>query len=157
MSKKQNAIKFNINKVAGNDQYTLIPVGRYTGKVEQAKMVVTRQGEERLWVGFRIDGPTQAGRFITTLCTLNDADKSAYKTAGLGSAAPEKFDAFLVDADPKWLEGAEMAVDVVIWTPSNSGAAINDIRNFISTNAPVDITKFVAEVAESLSIPDEKY
>lgn len=158
MTKKTaKAIQFNVNAASNSGEYTLIPVGKYTGTIEQAKMVVTRQGEERLWVGVRITGQKQAGRFITTLCTLNDKEASAYKTAGLAKAAPAQFDAFTVHGDPTELIGAFVSIDVVIWTPKNSGNAVNDIRNFTSAIQKNAVQEFVAEVAESFAIPETDF
>jgi len=54
-------------------ELTLIPVGKYVGYIEGAKLVDMPDNSTKLWLGVRIDGPKQANRYITTLLTLDDA------------------------------------------------------------------------------------
>jgi hypothetical protein len=100
---------------------------------------------ERLWVGVRLDN----NRFITTLCPTSDAAKAAYKTKGLILAVQEHLGGVFLPADAELLVGGTMDVDVVRWTPSNSGVAVNDIRSF-SKSKFVGKTK-VDELIEGLA------
>jgi hypothetical protein len=156
MTKKNKSISFNINKVAGNGDYTLIPVGRYAGTIADARFVtVARTGEQRLWIQFLINAPKQVGRYVTTLCVLEDSAASAYKTASLIEATEAHLGSLYLPADPAELIGAFVSADVVIWTPRN-GNTTNDIKVFAPATQKAEIQQLVAEVAESLSIPTEE-
>ena len=146
MTKNNKAISFNTNKVAGNGDYTLIPVGRYAGTINDARIVtIASTGEQRLWVQFCIVAPKQAGRYVTTLCVLEDTAKSAYKTASLIEATETHLGEAYLPANPAELIGAFVNADVVIWTPRN-GNTTNDIKVF----APAVQKAAIAEVVEDV-------
>jgi len=146
-AKKNVALSFDFNAVEGTSSYTLVPAGRYNGTIEQTKFVTLRSGEQRLWIGVRIAGPKQAGRFITTLCTLDASAKSAYKTKALVEASETHLGGMYLPAEPNAFVGAVVGIDVVIWKPEN-GNTVNDIRSF----APVlDKVPTTAEVEELIA------
>jgi len=152
MTKQNKSISFNINKVAGNGEYTLIPVGRYAGNITDARFVtIARTGEQRLWVQFCITGPKQVGRYITTLCVLEDTAASAYKTASLIEATEAHLGGVYLPAEPAELIGAFVAADVTIWTPRN-GNTVNDIKVFAPALAKGSVEEFVEEVASHFDV-----
>ena len=126
-SAKIAVLEFDMNTVEA--QAELITPGRYAGKVEGAKFVDMPDGTQRLWVGVRLSN----NRFVTTLCSLLPAAKSAYKTKALAVATQKHLGlkAPGIPQEPTYLIGAELTADVTIWQPSN-GAAVNDIRTFIT-------------------------
>jgi hypothetical protein len=156
MANKPNALPFNFGS-ATEAEATLIPVGNYSGTIEQTKFVDMPDGTSRLWVGIRITGPSQAGRFITTLCPLSDAAKSAYKTKALISSVASHIGGMYLPADPEVLVGASLDVNIIQWTPKNTGEAVNDIRTFSASKVSVvkptkaQVQQVIAEVAEALS------
>jgi hypothetical protein len=150
MTKNNKAISFDLNAVEGTGDYTLIPAGRYAGKIEQTKFVTLRSGEQRLWVGVRISGPKQANRFITTLCVLDASAKSAYKTKALIESTEAHLGAMYLPADPAELIGAFVAIDVVVWKPEN-GNTVNDIRSFAPALQKAPTQAEVAELIEDVA------
>ena len=120
-------LAFDMNTVEAQNE--LITPGRYAGTVEGAKFVDMPDGTQRLWVGVRLDN----NRYVTTLCSLVSAAKSAYKTKALILATWQHVGLTKpgIPADVELLVGAELIADVTIWQPSN-GAAVNDIRTFIT-------------------------
>jgi len=156
MANKPNALPFNFGQ-ATEAQATLIPVGTYSGTIEQTKFVDMPDGTARLWVGIRISGPTQTGRFITTLCPLSDAAKSAYKTKALITAVASHLGGMYLPADPEELVGANLDINVIQWTPKNTGETVNDIRTFSASKVNLvkptkaQVQQVIAEVAEALS------
>jgi len=137
--KKEFNFGINVSEVE------LVTPGTYKGTIEQARYVQMADATERLWVGVRLDN----NRFITTLCPTSDAAKAAYKTKGLILAVQEHLGGVFLPADAELLVGGTMDVDVVRWTPSNSGVAVNDIRSF-SKSKFVGKTK-VDELIEGLA------
>ena len=152
MANKPNALPFNFGQ-ASQAEATLIPVGNYSGTIEQSKFVDMPDGTTRLWVGIRISGPKQAGRFITTLCPTSDAAKSAYKTKALISAVASHIGGMYLPAEPEVLNGAELSIDIIQWTPKNTGEAVNDIRTFkaVKTELATPTKKQVEELIEGLA------
>lgn len=128
MANKPNALPFNFGGT--EDDATLIPAGSYNGTIAQAKFVTMPDGTDRLWLGIRITGPKQSGRFITTLCPLSDAAKSAYKTKALVTAVASQLGEMYLPADPETFIDFDLIVDIVEWTPRGTGVAVNDIRTF---------------------------
>lgn len=154
MSKQNKSISFDFNAVSGGGEYTLVPAGRYIGTITEARFVdVKSTGEQRLWIQFRIDGPKQAGRYVTTLCILDSSAKSAYKTKSLGQAVEAHLGALYIPSDASELEGAVVEADVVIWTPQN-GNTTNDIRAFVPTAQKQSVKEFVEEVASHFDIAE---
>jgi hypothetical protein len=145
MANKPNAIPFNFGQ-AEVVEATLIPVGSYNGTIEQSKFVDMPDGTTRLWLGIRISGPKQAGRFITTLCPTSDVAKSAYKTKALITSVASHLGGVFLPADAELLHGATLSIDVIQWTPRNTGETVNDIRTFRATK--VDLTKKPKDVTE---------
>jgi hypothetical protein len=152
MSKQNKAISFDFNAVSGGGEYTLIPVGRYAGVITDARFVdVKSTGEQRLWVQFRINGPKQSGRYVTTLCVLDASAPSAYKTKSLVEAAEHHLGGMYVPANPAELIGAFVAANIVVWTPRN-GNTTNDIGSFALSTQKAEVEKFVEEVASHFDI-----
>jgi hypothetical protein len=157
MANKPNALPFNFGS-ATEAEATLIPVGNYTGTIEQTKFVDMPDGTSRLWVGIRIEGPSQSGRFITTLCPLSDAAKSAYKTKALITAVASHIGGMYLPADPEVLVGASLEVNIIQWTPKNTGEAVNDVRTFKATKAQSakptkkQVEELIEGLAEDLSL-----
>jgi hypothetical protein len=148
---KHNALPFNFGKASGAD-YTLIPVGGYTGNIVEARFVTVKNtDEQRLWLRFVIAGPSQATRSVTTLCVLDDKAKSAYKTASLIEAVATHIGGYYLPADPATLIGAFVGADIVQWTPQN-GNMTNDIRSFRKVESKNAVTEFVEEVASHFDI-----
>lgn len=147
MANKPKALPFNFGS-ATEAEATLIPVGNYTGTIEQSKFVDMPDGTSRLWIGIRITGPSQAGRFITTLCPTSDAAKSAYKTKALITAVASHIGGMFLPAEPEVLNGASLSIDVIQWTPKNTGEAVNDIRTFKASKA--ELAKPTKEQVEEL-------
>lgn len=153
----KNIIKFNMNAVEG--EYTLVPVGTYSAVVDKVALK-TINGDERVWIGVRITGPKQAGRYITTLATLDDTAKSAYKTRSFFNAVGT------MDMDE--MIGKPVMVEVVQWTPNTTNETINDIRIFggflekpaaeVAPTEPSEqekLAELIEDVAENLSLPKD--
>jgi hypothetical protein len=152
MANKPNALPFNFGQ-ATEAEATLIPVGNYTGTIEQSKFVDMPDGTSRLWIGIRIEGPKQVGRFITTLCPTSDAAKSAYKTKALITSVASHIGGMYLPAEPEVLNGASLSIDVIQWTPKNTGETVNDIRTFKAIKAELakPTKKQVEELIEGLA------
>jgi hypothetical protein len=154
MANKPKALPFNFGTTA-DVVVSLIPVGNYSGVIEQSKFVDMPDGTNRLWIGIRILGPKQAGRFITTLCPTSDAAKSAYKTKALITAVASHIGGMYLPADPEVLVGAMLNLDVIQWTPKNTGEAVNDVRTFkahkVNLVKPEAVETLVAELADEIS------
>ena len=149
-----NSIPFRLTTAEVNTP-TLIPVGKYNGFVEAAKFAEMPDGTRKLWIGVRITGPKQANRYITTLCTLDDTSKAAYKTTALIKACASHLGGLYLPADPTELIGAELVVDVVHWTPANSVESTNEIRTFLVSlldKTPKDVVAMATELGNELSI-----
>jgi hypothetical protein len=152
MSKQNKSISFNLKKVGGNGDYTLIPAGRYAGTINDARFVTVQStGEQRLWIQFLINAPKQAGRYVTTLCVLEDTAASAYKTKSLIEATEAHLGSLYLPADPTELIGAFVSADIVIWTPRN-GNTTNDIKVFAPATQKAAIAEVVEEVASHFDI-----
>lgn len=150
----ENSIPFKFITVGDLENPTLIPVGKYSGFVEAAKFAEMPDGTRKLWVGVRITGPKQANRYITTLCTLDDTSKAAYKTTALIKACSQHLGGMFIPSDPQMLVGAKLVVDVVHWTPTN-GDTTNEIRTFLVSlldKTPKDVVAMATELGNELSI-----
>jgi hypothetical protein len=154
MANKPKALPFNFGSTT-EAVATLIPVGNYSGIIEQSKFVDMPDGTNRLWLGIRILGPNQVGRFITTLCPTSDAAKSAYKTKALITSVASHLGGVFLPADAELLQGATLSIDVIQWTPKNTGEAVNDIRTFkahkVNLVKPKAVETLVAELADEIS------
>jgi hypothetical protein len=154
MANKPKALPFNFGQ-AEVVEATLIPVGNYSGVIEQSKFVDMPDGTNRLWLGIRILGPKQVGRFITTLCPTSDAAKSAYKTKALITAVASHIGGMFLPADPEVLNGANLSIDIIQWTPKNTGEAVNDIRTFKASKVnlvkPEAVETVITELADEIS------
>jgi len=147
----ENSIPFKFTIAEANNS-SLIPVGKYSGYIEDAKFAEMPDGSRKLWVGVRITGPKQANRYITTLCTLDDASKAAYKTTALIKACETHLRGMRVPADAAELIGANLIVDVVHWTPSNSVETTNEIRTFLVETTVNAAVRMATELGNELSI-----
>lgn len=145
----QDRIPFNMPEV--ESELTLIPVGKYVGYIEGAKLVDMPDNSTKLWLGVRIDGPKQANRYITTLLTLDDASPSAYKTASLIKAIAAQQGGAYLPADPTALIGLRVGIDITHWTPRTTGIKVAEIRSFIESAAPLNRVEKVMEIVNGLA------
>jgi hypothetical protein len=152
MANKPEARKFVVSATTGGD-IELIAPAVYTGTIEQARYITMADASERLWVGVRLEN----NRYVTTLCPVDDAAKAAYKTKGLVLSVAGHLGGVFLPVDADLFVGAEVDVDVVKWTPSNTGIAVNDIRGFAKASKKAAVDALVAELAadlKSTSKPD---
>lgn len=146
---EQDRIPFQIAELELNP--TPIPVGKYVASIDEAKFAIMPDGEQKLWVGCRITGPTQANRYITTLMTLDDKAASAYKTASFIKAIAGQLGEAYLPADVASLVGYRVGLDITQWTPRTTGVPTAEIRSFLVAPAeaqPNRVEQVVAQLAE---------
>jgi hypothetical protein len=146
MAQKPEARKFAVTASNGGD-IELIAPAVYAGTIEQARYITMADSTERLWVGVRLEN----NRYVTTLCPVDDAAKAAYKTKGLITATAKHLGGLFLPVDAELFVGASLEVDVVKWTPSNSGVAVNDIRGFAKSSKKAEVDELIAGLAADLS------
>lgn len=147
----QDKIPFQIEGLELTDA-TPIPIGKYNGIIEGAKIVEIPNSNDKLWIGVRITGPKQANRYITTLLTLDEKAASAYKTASLIKATAKQLGETALFADPNIYVGLYVGIDVTHWTPRNTGVVTAEIRSFFESNRVADL---VAGLASNLSMDNK--
>lgn len=147
MAQKPQARQFDFGTNVSDIE--LVTPGIYKGTIEQARYIEMADGTERLWVGVRLDN----NRFVTTLCPTSDAAKAAYKTKALVIAVSSHLGGVFLPTDAELLVGGTMDVDVVKWTPQNSGVAVNDIRSFSKSKfvGKTKVDELIAGLASDLS------
>jgi hypothetical protein len=145
MANKPEARKFVVSSSNSGD-IELIAPAVYRGTIEQARYITMADASERLWIGVRLDN----NRFVTTLCPVDDQAKAAYKTKGLVTSVASHLGGLFLPVDAELFVGAVLDVDVVKWTPSNSGIAVNDIRGFAKSNKKAEVDALIADLAEDL-------
>lgn len=147
MAQKPQARQFDFGTSVSDIE--LVTPGNYNGTIEQARYIEMADGTERLWVGVRLEN----NRFVTTLCPTSDAAKAAYKTKALIVALAKHLGGVFLPTDPELLVGGSLEVDVVKWTPQNSGVAVNDIRSFSKSKfvGKAKVDELIAGLASDLS------